>query len=404
MIKKHNETIDFIAEIYIYKGMEKIPKVILHFDVSRAVGRNMLKGIINYSRLHGSWKFYRTPPFYIENSAGAKTLAHLKEIEADGIITQGTSEVIALGLPAICIDIRTKIPGLPIVTGDNSASANMAAAHLIERGLRNFAFCGYNGIDWSDERSENFTRFLTKEGFTVKQYQQSSSSRQRLWKNERDMLAQWLKTLPKPIGIMACNDDRAAQVAEACRLADIRVPDEIALIGVDNDELVCELCDPPLSSVVFNFERAGFDAAALLDKMMHDKKNYPETITVKATHVATRHSTDILAIKDRQVADAIRFIQNNARNMIQVDEVAFSVALTRRVLEKRFRNELGRSVHEEIVRIRMELAARMLLETNMSIANIATVFGYSEINNLARCFRKVKGMNPLTFRKQFGMR
>jgi LacI family transcriptional regulator len=382
--------------------MEKIPKVILEFDVSRAAGRNLLKGIINYSRLHGSWKFYRTPPFYIENSSGAKTLAHLKEIGADGIITQGAVEVAALGIPAICIDIRIKIPGQSTITGDNVASANMAAAHLLERGLRNFAFCGYNGIDWSDERSKNFVKYLKNKGFDVKQYQQPSSARQRLWTNEREILAQWLKTIAKPVGIMACNDDRAAQVAEACKLADIRVPDEIAIIGVDNDELLCELCDPPLSSVVFNFERAGFEAAELLDKMMRNKKINPETILVKATHVATRHSTDILAVKDRHVADGIRFIQNNARNMIQVDQVAFSVALTRRVLEKKFRSELGRSIHEEIVRIRMEFVARMLLESNMSIANIATAFGYSEINNLARCFRKVKGMNPLTFRKQFG--
>ena len=382
--------------------MSNIPKVILLLEMSHAAGRKLLRGIIRYSRLRGPWKFYRTPPFYTEESDRAK-VEHLKQIDADGIIARGTSEIIATGLPAICIDIRTKIPGQPNIAGDNSAAAQMAAAHLIERGLRHFAYCGFYDIDWSVERAEYFTEYLTKAGFEVRHYRQPSSRRQRLWKNERQVLAQWLKTLPKPVGIMACNDDRAAQVAEACGIADIKVPDEIAIIGVDNDELACELCDPPLSSVAFNFERAGFEAAALLDKMMRDKKTYPETIIIKATHIVTRQSTDLLAIDDPQIADALRFIKNNARKMIQVDEIADAVALTRRVLEKRFRNKLGRSVHEEIVNVRMELVAQMLVETNMSIANIALAFGYSEINNLARCFRKVKGVNPLTFRKQFGI-
>jgi LacI family transcriptional regulator len=383
--------------------MSNIPKIILLLEMSHAAGRKLLRGIINYSRLHGPWKFYRTPPFYTEDSDRAEALAHLKQIDADGIIAQGTSKIIATGLPAICIDIRTKIPGQPNITGDNSAAAKMAAAHLIKRNFRHFAYCGFYNIDWSVERSEHFTKYLTKAGFEVRHYRQPSSRRQRLWKDERQILAQWLKTLPKPIGIMACNDDRAVQVAEACRIADIKVPDEIAIIGVDNDELACELCDPPLSSVAFNFERAGFEAAALLEKMMRAKKTYPKTIIIKATHVVTRQSTDILAIDDPSIADALRFIKNNARKMIQVDEIADAVALTRRVLEKRFRSKLGRSVHEEIVNVRMDLVARMLVETNMSIANIATAFGYSEINNLARCFRKIKGVNPLTFRKQFGM-
>jgi LacI family transcriptional regulator len=381
--------------------INNIPKIILLLEMSHAAGRKLLRGIIGYSRLHGSWKFYRTPPFYTEDSNRTKAFAYLKQIDADGIIAQGTSEIIAANLPAICIDIRTKIPGQPNITGDNLAAAKMAAAHLIDRGLRHFAYCGFDDINWSVERSENFTEYLTKAGFEVRHYCQPLSHRQRLWKNEREILAQWLKTLPKPVGIMACNDDRAIQVAEACRIVDIKVPDEIAIIGVDNDELACELCDPPLSSVAFDFECAGFEAAALLEKMIHDKKTYPETIIIKATHVVTRQSTDILAVDDPSIADALRFIKNNARKMMLVEEIADAVAIARRSLEKRFRNKLGRSVHEEIVNVRMDLVAQMLIETNISIENIALAFGYSEVNNLSRCFRKVKGVNPLAFRKQF---
>jgi LacI family transcriptional regulator len=201
---------------------------------------------------------------------------------------------------------------------------------------------------------------------------------------------------------MACNDDRARQVMEACKIAGLHVPEEVAIIGVDNDDLVCNLSHPPLSSIALNFERSGYEAAELLDKLMTGEKMADQRIVVRPTHIVTRQSTDILAIEDREVAKAVRFIRQHSKEPIQVSDVVDAVLVSRRSLYHQFRRVLGRSPNEEIRRTRVEQIVRMLVETNLPVSKIAFALGYSSVAHIARYFRQEKGMNLQSYRKLYG--
>jgi LacI family transcriptional regulator len=278
----------------------------------------------------------------------------------------------------------------------------MAAVHLLSLGLRNFAFCGFENLCWSQARGEDFSKRIADAGFRTCFYSVPRLKIQRLWENEQIILVDWLKSLPKPIGLMACNDDRGHYVLEACQVAGLRVPDEVAVIGVDNDELICDLTTPPLSSIALNHEKAGYRAAQLLDNMMAGKDvDSKSIISLEASHVVARQSTDVLAIEDREVAEAVRFIHRHSSEAIQVSDVADSVVVSRRVLERRFREVLKKSVHDEIRSARVERASRMLVETDLSVSQIALHLGYPSDKHIARHFRKEKGITPLRYRKKF---
>ena len=216
-------------------------------------------------------------------------------------------------------------------------------------------------------------------------------------------MAHWLKSLPKPVGLMTCCDDCSQHIIEACKIAELHVPEQVAVIGVDNDELVCKLSNPPLSSIALNFERGGYEAAELLDKLMTGKEKMKnQLIKVEPTYPVSRQSTDILAIDDSDIAKAIRFIRQHCKEPIRVDNVVAAAALSRRVLEKRFQKILGRSVLCEIRRVRVEQIVRMLVGTNLPISQIASKLGYPSVDHIARYFRQEKAMTPLAYRKQYG--
>ena len=252
---------------------------------------------------------------------------------------------------------------------------------------------------FSIDRSEKFRRYIDQAGYQTHFYKQPRPKNRRLWEDEQHFMVEWLKSLPKPVGLMTCNDDRSQHVIDACKIADISAPDQLAVIGVDNDDLICDLSNPPLSSIALNTVKAGYQAAAALHKLMAGDNMNDHIITVSPTHVVARQSTDILAIQDSDVAEAVRFIRLHAKEPVQVDEVVDAVALSRRSLERRFRRILGRSIHHEIRRVRVEQVIRMLLETNMSISQIALALGYPGVNNVARYFRQETGISPLAYRK-----
>ncbi len=380
-------------------SFSKIPKVILLIESSRSSGRSLLRGISTYARHHGPWSFYWEP------GGLEKVWPRLKSLDADGVIlrdVEKVEEVLAYGLPAVVVGhSRREIPGLCNVSTDSSVIGRMAAEHLVSCGFRHFGFCGFDDAPWSQMRGESFQARLQAAGFSTHFYPLSREAH-RSWKSERLYMSRWLKALPKPAGLMACNDDRGRQVIEACKIAGLRVPDEIGMVGADNDELVCELSDPPMSSVAINFERAGYDSAQALAALMK-KRPVPEAqIIAQATHVVSRRSTDILTIEDAEVAKALRFIQAHHAKPIQVADVVGAVASSRRVLEKRFRKILGRSILGEIRRVRVQQIARMLVETNEPISQIAAALGYAGVEHIARYFRREQGVTPKEFRQRLG--
>jgi len=390
-------------------GKVKMPdnprKVVLLIESSSACGRKMLRGIAKYSSLHKPWAFFLEPLSYKEIPARKNTLSWLREIEPDGIIVRDlekVEQIAAMGKPVIVgSTVKKGISNLPMIVTDSEMIGKMGAEHFLERGFRDFAYCGYDDMAWSLKRSESFAARVLQSGCRIHQYQQPRGKMQRIWKKEQNRLAAWLEALPKPVGIMTCCDYRGQQVMEACKLARIQVPEEAAVLGVDNDEVICNLFLPPLSSIDIDFEKAGYDAAELLDRLMAGEMMKSQKIIALPSLIETRQSTDIFAMQDVEVAKAVRYIREHAREMIQVPDVIEATTLSRRCLLDRFHRVLGRSIHEEITRVRIDKISRLLLETNQSIAQIAIKLGYTGDDHLARYFKNETGMTPLAFRKQF---
>ena len=379
-----------------------IRKVILFVETSRAFGRDLLYGIARFCRTHQRWSFCR------ETGGLEHSLDLIKDWDADGIITRDLSQkdaLASLGLPSVIVVHRRDDAGqIPRVVTNSQAIAQTAVDHFLDRGFRRFAFCGFDDMPWSAERANAFQQILAALGHHVHLYRQPRALRKRSWKAEQNVLADWLRSLPKPIAVLACNDDRAQHASEACKAAQIDVPDDVAILGVDNDELVCELADPPLSSIALNTELAGYQTAELLDRLMNGEPMAAQDILVNPSHIVPRQSTDILALEDREIADAVRFIRQNARLPLQVDDVARAAGLSRRILERRFRIALHRSVVEEIRRVRTRRIADLLIETDLSIAQIADALEFADRQHIARYFRQETGLSLLEFRKRFAKR
>jgi len=383
----------------------EIPKVALMIETSRGYGRAMLRGVVRYARLHGPWRFYVTPGDF------EQALPQMKKWGGTGIIARIETPPIARAiaaarLPTIALDISQSVPlAVPEIArfseiaSDSKAAAQLAAEHLLERGFRNYAFVGEPRRLWSSNREEGFRQRLAEAGFEPIVYQCSPQRRNGSWESEQALLAKWIEGLPRPVGLMACNDDRGRQVLDACRAAGVMVPHEVAVIGVDNDELLCELADPPLSSVALNAEAGGYRAAALLDAMMRRQLKKPQRLVVEPTHVVQRRSTEATAVADEEVATALQLIHQHAAEQFGIDDIVHHLEISRRALELKFRNALGRTPYDELQRVRLLRAKRLLLETDFTIPKVASLSGYGSGAYLAQVFRKDVGMTPAHFRR-----
>jgi LacI family transcriptional regulator len=390
--------------------MRDIPKILLLIDTGTEYGRGLLRGIAKYSLLHGPWSFYWGEPFYRQahKDQFSKTLRILKP---QGIIIRVTNhlqEALVTALPVVYatdskkeIDLAAINPKTAVYTCDWAATGRMAAEHLFERGFRRFAYCGYGNLAWSIERGKAFSNKVSKLGYSTHCYKQPGGKGVSSWGEELPKLAAWLAQLPKPIGLMACNDDRSKQLLEACKVADICVPDEIAIVGVDNDELICTLSTPQLSSINLNPDQTGYQISEMLDKLMSGQKLDNPVVVDRPTHIVTRQSTDVLAIDDSEVAKAVSFIRLNSKKMIQVSDVIDNIGISRRTLELRFRNILGHSVNTEIRKNKANLICQMLTMTNWSITRVAMMLGFNSADHIARFFRVEKQMTPTEYRKLY---
>lgn len=366
----------------------------------------MLRGISRYSHVHGPWSIYRVPFSTVTPRPRRESeLTLLRKWGADGIITRDRKNIAELekvGIPLIAVDDGNIAAGVPNVISNSEAIGELAAKYYVNKGYKSFAFCGYSNMSWSNQRRDSFRRAVENSGYRVNVYQQPEDEERRLWENELSEISEWLKTLRRPTAILTCSDDRSQQVVEATKMTGIHVPEEISILGVDNDELLCELSDPQLSSIEIDTEHAGYEAAKLLDRMMKGKDYANVSIVANPSIVVTRHSTDILAIDDREVVRAVRFIRENASSMIQVPDVVDVTSVSRRTLEQKFRRVLGRSILDEIRRVHVERLAEMLVKSTMSVKQLAISLGYPSVDNIGRYFRRHMGMNPGEYRKKYG--
>jgi LacI family transcriptional regulator len=386
--------------------MTKLPKVGLLIESSRAAGRAVLKGVADYAHHHGRWSFYWEP------GGLEKAWPKLRSLNLQGIILRDVSkleEVLRFGIPTVVLGhSRSEVPGVVNVVTDSAAIGRMGAEHLLGCGFKRFAYCGMTVApgelaSWSRLREDSFRQPLEEAGLPCCTYSTAPAGR-RSWNQERRAMIRWLRALPRPCGLMACNDDLGKEVIEACKLAGLAVPDDIAVVGVDNDELVCGFSDPPMSSVAVNFEHAGYEAASVLDRLMQGIKRVPFRIVVRASRVVPRRSTDIVAVEDAPLAKALRFVRDRAQTSVSVNAVAQAAGLSRRALEKRFRRFLKHSVLNEIRRVRTDQIARLLAETELPVVQIALDLGFDDVQHVSRYFRAVRGLTPLAYRKAHGRR
>jgi LacI family transcriptional regulator len=296
--------------------------------------------------------------------------------------------------------------GVPYIATDDEAVARLAVGHFLERGFRHFAFCGFPGADYSDNRSAGFERLVGEAGFACHVYRPSRRPRpagteareQRGWTTEGEVTG-WTEALPKPVGLLACNDIRAQQVLTTCRAIGVAVPDEVAVLGVDNDEVLCDLADPPLSSVVPDTHRVGYEAASLLERMMAGEPAPEAVQAVSPLGVVTRRSTDVLAVEDRAISSAVRFIREHACEGITVDDVLAGLPLSRSVFERRFARIFGRTPKAEIMRTQLDRVKRLLAETDLPLKQIASRTGFRYPEYMSTAFKERTGQTPGQYRR-----
>ena len=376
--------------------MENSKKIALLIETSTSYGRELIRGIAQYADLNASWIFFNEPRGIMDK------LPRLYKWKPDGIIMRDTPEnmkLLKLSIPTI-ISIRYKktVDNIPNIISDSNEIGKIATNYFRNKGFTQFAFCGFDNMPWSKERESALKNEIApKENLYIYRNKKIKSD----YEQELVWLSRWLKSLPKPIALLACNDVKGATIIEACKLAKVKIPQEIAILGVNNDDMICEITSPPLSSISLDIKNAGYEAGKTLDKMIKDGKKENKKIVVKPQRIVTRSSTDIFAINDPIIALALHYISQNSKTIIQVDDVADYVGTNRRNLERRFRQFLKRSIYEEIKRCKIELISKILIESNMSIWEIAHNMGFSDNHHISRYFKSAKGISPLKFREQF---
>jgi LacI family transcriptional regulator len=370
--------------------MKPRKQVALLIETSNAYARGLLRGIMAYVREHEPWAFRLT-----EHGRGEGGPDELAGWKGHGAIARVENRKIAAAVrrfqgPVVDVSAARLLPELPWVETDDVAIARAAADHLLARGLRNFGYCGDDRFNWSKWRREAFHRYLAEAGLPCDDGPSRGTAG----------LAEWVRSLPKPAGVFASYDVRGREVLDACRLAEVEVPDQVAVIGVDDDELLCELSDPPLSSVIPDTRRTGWVAAELLSQWMAGRRPLPAAHRIPPLGVTTRRSTDMLAVEDPELATALRFISERACRGITVEDVLSQVALSRRVLEDRFKRVLGRSPHAEILRAQLERAKQLLLQRNLTLAAVAHQCGFRNGEYLGTVFKREFGLTPGQYRTQ----
>jgi LacI family transcriptional regulator len=377
------------------------PHVLMLVETSRAFGRRVVEGVSRYSLENGPWLVH-----FEEGGVSDISLEWVRKWRGDGIIIRSvnlkiSNYLMSTKLPLVELRGDEKI-GHAHVRTDFTIGAQKIFDHFHERGLREFAHFTYGANWWTDSQSQAFRAIVEQNGYRCRSFDCFPSiDPQYEWREKyRSRVSKWLRSLPRPIGIHASADQHAVRLLEICRELNIHVPEEMAILGVGNDLIICENVRPTLSSLDLDARRIGYEAAKLLDEKMAGKKTGDEPICIPPSQVIVRQSTDHIAIPDADVIQAMQFIRAASCKGINVDRVAEEVGLSRRGLERRFQRLLGTTPKEEIMRVRLDYAKNLLAQTDRTIESIAARCSFASLAYFSRAFRREVGMTANAFRKK----
>ncbi len=368
----------------------EIPQVALLLETSREFGRGVIRGVSNYAKAHGPWNFYINPAD-IQPHLPPSRLWHIDAVLGRISQPRDLSQVLSQKIPVVWLGY-SDYPGPCYVRSNSPSVCRLVFEHLQHRGFVRFAYCGEH-TKWGDERREDFLRCVQAARLEFHDFKATREHGKTL----EQQLIDWLTALPKPIGLLAQDDLLARVVIDMCRFAGVSVPEQIAVIGVDNDELICNVSTPTLSSVSVNAELVGFRAASALDALMRGEDPGP-TVLVEPLGVISRQSTDTVGVDDPVVAEALRFIREHFAEKIAVSDLVRRVLVSRRTLELRFEKVVGRSPYEEIERVRLLRARELLVHTDMKIASISAKAGFASAQYMHQVFQRELAQTPGHFR------
>ena len=387
----------------VRKDSRRLPlRVALIIETSRGHGRQIVDGAARYAAEHGPWSL-RLEPRNLDD----RPPCWLRNWEGDGIIVRCDSPamakaVLATGLPVI--DVRGGAPeaGLPLVGVDNEPIADLAFDHFRERGFRHFAWCDLFRLrrGWMDVRRDRFLARARQAGATGHCFQSRRTlSRHASWSHESLVeLTTWLTALPRPVGVLACDDEQAHLVLDAALGLGLRVPAELAVMGIDNDEVFCRASVPQLSSVDVNTFTAGYEAAAALARLMQGHR-VAARLLVPPRGVVARQSTDTIALESPEAIAAMQLIREQACNGLSPDDVAARLAISRSTLDRLLREAVGQSAAAAIMDARLAHVRADLAGTDLPLKAIATRAGFASEQHLANLFRERMGVTPGRYRR-----
>ena len=378
-------------------------RVLIISDFTESFSHKLLAGIVDYSRQKEQWIVRRMPPEYKSQIGIQGVIRVAKEWDVNAVIGQfePTDDVGLFaenGIVAIAQDYKKKFTTIPNVTADYLGTGRMAARFFIERGFRNFGFFGFNDVCWSDERCEGFRREVDAAGFGNNFYAYRMQEIDMVWYYQRNRLREWLRSIPKPIAIMACDDNQGANLIEACHSVGIKIPSEVSVMGVDNDESLCSLGSTTLSSIQIDIEEGGRQTAALVERLVADPAAPAEDVVLKPVKIVGRMSTAAFATADQQILKALLFIHKNALKKISVSDVMAEAALSRRLLERRFKEVTGKTLYEYITDLKLKHFAEQLEDTDEQVINIALSMGEIDTKSISRRFKQLYGCTPVEWR------
>jgi len=374
-----------------------IPHVAVLLPLSLKGHLDVFEGILDYVRLRGPWQLYR-----MEGRPGEQKLLDLKRWGCKGIIVGDCTAAEAdlfvhTRIPVVVLEPSPEMrkPSHPLARKpsllvDSRAIGVLAARFFLERHYTRFAFVGEpHGLYWSQERGEGFRKTLAAAGMTCTDYPAPTLDERKDWATEHQHMQHWLKTLVKPVALFAAMDGRARQVLDACMSAGLSVPQELSVLGVDDDPFICNATFPTLSSIQTNGKKAGYLLAEYLDALMRGRRQQKWKVKIEPLRVITRRSTDTTAITDRQVANALEYIWREAGDKpLSVPDVVKQFGSSRRFAEMHFKSIVGRTIMEEIRRVKLDRVCALLAETNLSIGEITWQCGFQRESHLASLFRK----------------